>query len=155
MEWKAAEATLRLRYHDTVILNATLGAEDAGGRKVEGVAVNLERTETPGEKVEQRLKFVPSKPQEGVNLVLRGTVVGSDEAFPAETLSEAQKRFPFVRNSVGLSRNLRNNAVYDRRWDWVLTGPPDGQTRIRPTDGKQGQLAFSWESRGPTLELVF
>ncbi len=154
-EWNARDGRLLLRYHDTVILDAAIGAEDAGGRKVEGVVVNLERTETPGEKVEQRLKFVPAKPQEGVNLVLRATVVGSDEAFPAETLSEAQKRLPYVRNSVGLSRNLRNNAVYDRRWDWVLLGPADGGTHIKPMRQEKQQRVFSWESRGASIELVF
>jgi len=101
------------------------------------------------------LKFVPAKPQAGVKLVLRGTVAGSAEAFPAETLSEAQKRFPYVRNSVGLSRNLRNNAVYDRRWDWVLIGPPDGQTHIKPKVKEKGRITFSWESRADGLELVF
>jgi hypothetical protein len=45
---------------------------------------------------------------------------GSEEAFPAETAGEAQKRFPLVRTSVGLSHNLPDNAVDDRRWDWVL-----------------------------------
>ena len=59
-----------------VILDATIGAEDASGRKVEGVAVKLQRAETPGDKVKQRLKFVPAKPQKGVELVLRGTVAG-------------------------------------------------------------------------------
>jgi len=29
-------------------------------------------------------------------------------------------------------QDLRNNAVYDRRWDWVLIGPADGATRIEP-----------------------
>ena len=119
-EWNARDGRLLLRYHDTVILDATIGAEDADGREVAGVAVKLEPAETLGDKVEQRLKFVPAKPQEGVELVLRGTATGSEEAFPAETLSEAHQRFPYVRNSVGLSRNLRNNAVFDRRWDWVL-----------------------------------
>ena len=119
------------------------------------LAGKLQRTETPGEKVEQRLKFVPVKPQEGVKLVLRGTVIGSEEAFPAETPSEAQKRFAYLRNSVGLSHNLRNNAVYDRRWDWVLIGPPDGRTRIKPKRVEKRQITFSWESRGSDLEVVF
>jgi hypothetical protein len=109
-----------------VILDGRILAEDAAGRPAAGVEVKLEPSETPGEKVEQRLKFVPAKPQEGVKLVLRGTVTGSEEAFPAETDSAAQKRFPYVRSSVGLSHNLRNNALYGRRWDWVLIGPADG-----------------------------
>jgi len=157
VEWNAAEGTLRLRYHGTVVLDATLRAQAADGRETQRAAVKLQATETPGDKVEQRLKFVPAKPQEGVKLVLRGTVVGSEEAFPAETRSEAQKRFRYVRNSVGLSRNLRNNAVYDRRWDWVLLGPADGGTQIKPTRQGKQQRVFSWESRGSQagLELIF
>ena len=155
VEWNAQAGRLSLRYHGGVMLEATVGAEDAAGRAAAGVEVKLEPTVTPGEKVEQRLKFVLVKPQEGVTLVLRGAAFGSEEAFPAETLGEAQKRFPLVRNSVGLSRNLRNNAVYDRRWDWLLIGPPDGATRIQPKLVEERRIAFSWESRGSTLELVF
>ena len=155
VEWNAGEGRLSLRYHGTMILDATIRAEDAGGHEVEGVAVKLEPTATLGDQVEQRLKFVLAKPQEGVELVLHGTVIGSEEAFPAETLSEAHKRFPYVRNSVGMSRNLRNNAVYDRRWDWVLIGPADGQTQIMPKLKEKVRIAFSWESRGSSLELVF
>ncbi|MCX6998048.1 MAG: alpha-galactosidase, partial [Kiritimatiellaeota bacterium] len=94
-------------------------------------------------------------PQEGVSLVLRGIVTGSDEAFPAETDGAAQKRFPLVRTSVGLSRSLRNNAVYDRHWDWVLIGPGDGATRIQPNATRKQEIPFTWESRGASLELVF
>jgi hypothetical protein len=154
-EWNAQAGRLSLRYHGSVILDATVGAEGAAGRAVAGVGVKLEPTVIPGEKVEQRLKFGPASPQEGVRLVLRGTVTGSEEAFPAETSSEAQKRFPLVRNSVGLSQNLRNNAVYDRRWDWVLTGPGDGATRIQPKAADNQRIDFSWESRGTNLELAF
>jgi len=154
-EWNAEQGRLTLRYHGGVILDATVHAEDAAGRELMGVAVKLEPAETLGDKVEQRLKFVPAKAPEGVKLVLRGTVVGSDEAFPAETAGEAQKRFPYVRNSVGLSHNLRNNAVYDRRWDWVLIGPADGATHIKPKLAEKRRIVFSWESRGSSLELVF
>jgi len=155
IQWNAEKGKLSLQYHGTAILDATLVAEDADGNVVTGVTVKLEPAETLGDKVEQRLKFVQAKPQEGVELALRGTVTGSEEAFPAETLSEAQNRFKYIRNSVGLSRNLRNNAVYDRRWDWVLIGPADGQTHIQPTRDENGQRAFSWESRGESIELVF
>jgi len=156
-EWDALRGALRLRYHDTVILDARVDAEDAAGRAVVGAEIKLQPAESRDEKekVEQRLKFALTKPQEGVKLVLRGTVTGSEEAFPVETSSEAQKRFPLVRNSVGLSRNLRNNAVYDRRWDWVLIGPADGTTRIQPTAAEKQRATFAWESRGTTIELVF
>jgi len=152
-EWDATTGQLKLEYHGAEILSAAVSARDADGRSV---AVTLDsNTDTADEKVEQTFTFTAAEPKEDVTLVLCGTVVGSEEAFPAETDSAAQKRFPYVRNSVGLSRNLRNNAVYDRRWDWVLIGPADGATRIEPTRAGENQTTFSWESRGSDLQLVF
>lgn len=156
-EWNAPEGRLRLHYHGGVILDANVLAEDAAGRAVAGAEVQLEPAESrdPKEKVEQRLKFTLTRPQDGVKLVVRGTVTGSAEAFAAETAGEAQRRFPLVRNSVGASRNLRNNAFYDRRWDWVLIGPGDAATRLQPKAAGKEEIAFAWESRGATIELVF
>ncbi len=153
VEWNAKASRLSLLYRGVVILDATVSAE-AGNAAAEA-EVQFAPGETTGEKVEQRLRFALAKPQDGVNLVLRGTVTASVEAFPAETFGAAQKRFPMVRNSVGLSRNLRNHALYDRRWDWLLVGPDDGATRIVPKAAGQQELTFAWESRGPGLELVF
>ena len=158
IEWNAGQGRLSLRYRGGVIFEATVGAEDATGKAVAGVEVKLEPAETRDdkEKVEQRLKFAPAEPQDGVKLVLRGTVTGSDEAFPAETDGEAQKRFPLVRTSVGLSHNLRNNAVYDRRWDWVLIGPGDGATRIQPqAAGQRSGSTSPGRAAAAAIELVF
>ena len=154
IEWNAEQARLSLRYHGTTVLAALVLARDKGGNETRG-GVTMEPTATTGDKIEQRLKFTLARPRDGAELVLRGTVTGSEEAFPAETNGEAQKRFPLVRNSVGLSRNLRNNAVYDRRWDWVLIGPDDGKTWITPTASGDGRVAFGLESRGASIELVF
>jgi len=151
--WNAASGELMLEYHGTEILRATVTAKDADGKTV---AVKLDsKADTADEKVEQTLTFTPAEASEGTTLVLTGTVTGSGEAFPAETPSEAQTRFPYVRNSVGLSRNLRNNAVYDRRWDWVLIGPADGATRIVPEQAGESHITFSWQSRGPAVQIVF
>ena len=178
VKWDAATGRLALGYHGGVILDATVRAEDAAGKAVGGTKVELEQPPIASEKekIEQRLKFTLTEPKEGVKLVLSGTVTGSGEAFPTETSGEAQKRFPLVRNSVDLSRNLRNNAVYDRRWDWLLAGPADGTTRIQPNSRSAGvpptssangtsdavrvqsdrqTTAFAWECRGASLELVF
>ena len=54
----------------------------------------------------------------------------------AETRGAAQQRLPLVRTSVGQSRSLRNNAVYDRHWDWLFAGSRRdafGQARARPS----------------------
>jgi len=152
--WDAARGRLSLTYHGAVVLDAGICARGEDGRETHGGA-SMQSAVTTGEKVDQRLKFSLAKPREGVELVLRGTVAASDEAFPAETQSEAQKRFPMVRTSAGLSRNLRNNAVYDRRWDWVLLGPGDGATRITPTgDGKTGRT-FGLQCKGAVVQIVF
>ena len=154
--WDSTAGSLRLTYNGEVILEATVTVKDAAGtRTPRPDEVVFRNDATQGDKVEQHLRFELSKTTPGTELVLRGTVNASDEAFPAETLSEAQTRFPIIRNSVGLSDNLRNNAVYDRRWDWQLMGPADGLTRIKPVQATKSDLAFSWESHGTAIDLVF
>ena len=153
VEWDAEEGRLTLSYHGGKILEATVEGKDAGG---EPLAVKLEKTTGDDQdKVEQTLTFSTADPTPGATLTLRGVVTGSGEAFPAETENEAQQRFRMVRNSVGLSRSLRNNAVYDRRWDWVLVGPADGATRIAPTSDGDQQRTFTLQSTGGQIELVF
>ncbi len=154
--WDSAAGKLSLAYHEGVILDATVWAEDAEGRKVPGADVKLEPVESRDDKdkLEQRLKLTLAEPKEGIGLAFRGAITGSPEAFAAETKGEAQKRFPVLRTSVGPSRSLRNNAVYDRRWDWMLAGPDD-TTRVAPSQAGGSQAAFRFEARGPALELVF
>jgi hypothetical protein len=152
-QWDAARAELTLDYHSVRILSATVTAEDADRASV---AVSFHAsTNASDERVEQTLAFTLAEPKKGATLVLSGTVTGSAEAFPAETESEAQQRFTYVRNSVGLSRNLRNNAVYDRRWDWVLIGPGDGDTRITPEIDGEGKRTFRIQCKGDKLQIVF
>ena len=156
--WEAGTAKLSVRYHGTVILEGTIRGENAAGQAAPEFAVNLEQAEVKDDKMdklEKRLKFVAAKPQDGVQLVFRGTATGSHEAFPAETEHESQKRFAMMRTSVGLSHSLRNNAVYDRRWDWQLAGPANGATHIKPKSANAQKTEFSWESRGTAIELVF
>jgi len=123
VQWNAAEATVALRYHGTVILDATIGAEDAKGNEVKGVAVTFEPAETLGDKVEQRLEFVPAKLHRGVTLVLRGTVTGSEEAFPAETLSEIDR--PFDHWSVLARFNWRQKEL-----GWKRAGAPEEEIKF-------------------------
>jgi len=86
-------------------------------------------------------------------LALQATVTTSNEAFPAETLTPAQSQFKLVRNSVGLSRNLRNNAIYDRRSDWMIEGAD--QTEITPPPAAASTYSFKWSTRGGQIELTF
>jgi len=152
-KWDAAAGRLTLQYHGGAVFEATVKAADADGGPV---AVRLESgaTENDG-KVEQTISLKPAEAKDGVTLSLSGVVTASDEAFPAETPGEAQRRFPLVRNSVGLSDNLRNNAVYDRRWDWSLAGPTDGSTRITPKAESSDSRTFDFVASGTGIQLVF
>jgi len=152
-KWNEANGELTLAYHGATIFRASVTATDADGKSV---AVQFDsQTDNANEKVEQTLTFTPADGRQGTTLALTGIATGTEEAFPAETDSEAQKRFPCVRNSVGLSRSLRNNAVYDRRHDWVLIGPPDGATRITPQTSGEKERTFGFDSKGKGIELVF
>lgn len=77
VEYNDASGALTLDYHGTRILSATVTAQTPDGVKAAGAAIKMESSAATGEKVEQRLKFLLAKPQEGVVLVLRGTVAGS------------------------------------------------------------------------------
>jgi len=155
VRWDSGQGTLRLGYNGSVVLDAVVTARAPDGTDLAaGIKLESQHERGDADHVEQRLTFTLAEPAKDVELVLRGTLTGSEEAFPAETGGEAQKCFPCVRTSVGLSRSLRNNAVYDRRWDWVLIGPTDGATRIAPTRDER-RHEFAWQSRGPAVELVF
>jgi hypothetical protein len=87
----------------------------------------------------------------GKGLRLEGAVSAPDEAVIAETQGVAQQNFPLVRTtSGGPSRNLRNNAVYDRGRDWMLAGP-NGSTQIEPQSDTQFRLVCT----GDKIELTF
>ncbi|HWD89713.1 MAG TPA: glycoside hydrolase family 36 protein [Mucilaginibacter sp.] len=51
---------------------------------------------------------------------LDGRVMGSDESIACES-DPAESRIKVVRQVVGRSHNLLNNAVYERRHDWLLS----------------------------------
>jgi len=156
-EWNASTGKLTLHYRGEVILDAMVRVEGADGKPVAGTTIRFAPADLRNDqdKVEQGLRFSLDEAGEELVLVLRGTVTGSDEAFAAETQGAAQQRFPLVRNSNGSSRNLRNNAVYDRRWDWMVAGPADRTTRITPQAAKGEATSFTLECRGPSIELVF
>jgi hypothetical protein len=86
-------------------------------------------------------------------LTLRAVLVGSPEAFAAETYGAAQRRFALIRTSSGPDDNLRNHAFYDRRYDWVLEGPP--QSLLTPRSTTPRHVRFSLTARGATLLFVF
>jgi len=92
-----------------------------------------------------------------VPVELAGTVTASDQAFPAEADRPLRASLPIVRHASGLGRNLRNQAVYDRRFDWALSvdDQPRTRTRVTPRDEGDGRRTFAFESRGSEILLRF
>lgn len=88
-------------------------------------------------------------------LELDGVVSASEEAFSAETMADPQIRFPLIRTSSGRSRNLRNNAIYDRRFDWVISGPADGSMKIESEGQTGGPRHFRIRVSGNEFALSF
>lgn len=129
-----------LAYEGAVILSAT-----------SSVQMSVSSAGTAGDQVEQRIQ-VSGKGDKPVPLKV--TITGSSQAIAAETFGEAQRVFPIVRTSHGLSLNGRNNAVYDRFSDWMIE-MSNGVTRIKPAACVNGSTRFEVETEGTRLEIVF
>lgn len=133
VEWNKNKGTLRLRYDGKILFDGRVpGATlvTTATRKKQAVTQTITLT--------------------GKNLRLEGAVSAGVDAIPSETLGEAQKTFPMIRTSSGTSRNLRNNAIYDRTRDWVLVGPA-GRARITPLPSS----SFNLVCGGDEIELTF
>jgi hypothetical protein len=136
--WDAAGGNLCLAYHGQVIFHGTL----TGGQAQLTNTVELVRG------VEQRLIL------SGTGLTLSALARGSEQLLAAETPGAAQQQFPMVRTSHGMSSNLRNNAVYDRKWDWQLV-IEIGAVRITPRNENAESREFAFCVSGERIELVF
>jgi len=89
-------------------------------------------------------------------ITLRGTVTASAEAFPCES-DRAFRALPVVRHSSGLSRSRLNQAVYDRRRDWVLSVDDrlHTPTTVEPLSDTPAGRTFSLAVRGSEIVLRF
>jgi alpha-galactosidase len=89
-------------------------------------------------------------------LEIAGTVSASAEAFSCESDRPA-RALPVVRHSSGPSRSRLNQAVYDRRWDWVLSvdDQPRTAVTITPLADSEGARRFTLEARGSEVLLRF
>lgn len=105
-----------------------------------------------GEAVDQVLALFASRGQ----VELTGTVAASPEAFPCES-DRRVRALPVVRHSSGLSRSRLNQAVYDRRWDWVLSIDDHPRTAVTVTPASETATSrrFALEARGSEILLRF
>jgi hypothetical protein len=87
---------------------------------------------------------------------LTGTVAASVEAFPCES-DRTFRALPVVRHSSGLSRSRLNQAVYDRRWDWVLSVDDRLHTpvTVTPLSDAPGGRTFTLAARGREIVMRF
>src|SRR6266850_268930 len=115
-----ARGRIVLSYRGGTILTASLAIADAGGERTpqaaqaailaagskdaRGIVIEQDVDRGDRESITQCVTFRLSGARPGESIVLHGSVETSPEGFPAETLSTAQSRFPYIRTSVGLSR---------------------------------------------------
>ncbi len=144
---KPDHSTFEITYDGKILMRGRVGSQ---GRNANVDQIQLRLTEETGSRG-QITQHILLESSSGTPLSLIATVIGSDQAFPAESSSDSQAHFKMVRNVVGLSSNLRNNAIYDRRRDWMLEAPGDWNTQIKPA--KDGE--FTWTAHGPKVSLVF
>lgn len=139
-------ASVQLRYHGQLVFDGQV-RDPATLRTVRPSAARA------GDRVDQVVAFFANP---GATIEIAGTVAASDEGFACESDRPVRSR-PIVRHSAGPSRSLLNQAVYDRRWDWVLSvdDQPRTRTRILPLQGSPGSRRFSIESRGSEIVLRF
>jgi hypothetical protein len=141
------DGRVTVRYDGRVIFEGRLA--DAEALRLAAPSVSR-----AGGAVDQVIAFYGKRG--GAPLQLVGTVTASGEAFPAEA-DRPLRGLPIVRHSSGLSRSLRNHAVYDRRWDWVLSidDHPRTSVRVVPTGDTSETRAFALEARGNEILLRF
>lgn len=136
-----------VRYHGAAIFEGRIANPDA----LRSATINAFNRDGA---VDQVVALTARSSREPIEL--SGVVATGSQGFPAE--SDAPLRgIPIVRHASGLSRSLRNNAVYDREFDWVLSvnDQPRTRTRIVPTDSSSDRLRFALESRGNEIVLRF
>lgn len=87
-------------------------------------------------------------------LKITGKIVGSPESFPCE--ADRPSRGPLiVRHASGLSRSLRNRAVYDRREDWALSVDANPKLTITPLESQEQKNVFGVDIEGFEIVLRF
>ncbi len=139
-----AGGKIAVRYAGRTILEGTIeGGEAVASR------INVVRS---GDRVEQTVLLTAPAGRRAMKLA--ATVAASGEAFACE--ADRPNRGPLlVRHASGLSRNLRNRAVYDRAGDWVLSVDFGPRAVIRPGAFGDAERTFALEAEGSEIVLRF
>jgi hypothetical protein len=118
----------------------------------EALRVALPSVSRRGEAVDQVLALFASRGQ----IEISGTVTASPEAFACES-DRRVRALPVVRHSSGPSRSRLNQAVFDRRWDWVLSVDDHPRTAVvvTPVSETAEARSFTLDARGSEILLRF
>lgn len=105
-----------------------------------------------GNSISQLIKFtsLSDKP-----LDISGIITGSEESFPCSVDRPMIAEKDIVRSSVGLSHSMLNRAVYDRKWDWVLSVDYFSNVVIEPNSAGSYQNNFQITISGSEISIRF
>ena len=137
--------SITIRYNDHLVFSGNMSyqAEDIQLR------TNVYRD---GERVQQVVLLTTLDWNKKIEISAK--VFGSEESFPCE--ADRPSRGPLVvRHSSGMSRSLRNRAVYDRSEDWVLSVDANPSVVVLPLESEGKQKVFSMEIEGFEIILRF
>jgi alpha-galactosidase len=87
-------------------------------------------------------------------VVIEGTLRGSYQSFPCEVDRPVYKK-DLVRHSYGLSRNTRNDGIYDRQSDWVFSIDYPASVIIDPPGIQEDSLDYEMTISGYQVGLRF
>jgi hypothetical protein len=132
-----------MTYHGDIILEGHL-------EKPEALDYFNVLEDSSGRAINQVAQWISTKE----SLRITGMIYGSPESFPCE--AERREDAPLmVRHSVGLSHSLLNRAVYDRRFDWLLSADFPSGIVITPIETGDEKISYRFELTGRSLILRF
>ena len=88
-------------------------------------------------------------------VTLTGIIEGTKESFPCEVDRKINDDDDFVRNSSGLSRSLLNRALYDRKFDFVLSVDYPANVKIEPVESSESKNIFRIKITGTEIPIRF
>ena len=135
---------LILRYQNAVVLDATVTT--TGGN-----ADLRQFVDQSGGRVAQAFKWTAAP---GGRVTMTGFVNASPEAFAAE-VEPRPEALAVVRSSSGPAFNRLNRAVYDRRFDWVVSIDFPAQATVTPAVGSSSSTRFDVTASGGELAIRF
>jgi alpha-galactosidase len=131
-----------LAYHGQVLFDGSIASTSA--------LSFVQLTDSSGGRLDQVLKWTAR----GGRVTLTGTVQGSPEAFAAEA-EPREDALRVVRHAVGSVANGLNRAVYDRRYDWLLSVDFPARVQLEPAKAADSVVAYTLTASGGEVTLRF